>query len=190
MAFLKQKEIDYRIYPKYWDTLTPYHTCLKIWNSLFNYPLMCLKYCGMYGKQSRPWSDTAFCGVWSLSSLFAIFRVITVIRLWLNVCKICGEPKIFKMAYWFLNVVYLYTAGNRKVVFFLIALFNLPVAVGQDKMNYYTDCYCAERPRILRKLLCYLCKKTEENLHTGIPTSCHTRTVNEETSLHIRAVWS
>ena len=44
-------------YPEYWDTLTPYHTCTKIWNSPFYYPLMCLKYCGMYGKQCRPWSD-------------------------------------------------------------------------------------------------------------------------------------
>ena len=34
------------IYIKYWDTLTPYHTCPKIWTSLFDYLLMCLKTAG------------------------------------------------------------------------------------------------------------------------------------------------
>ena len=33
---------DYRIYPKYWDILSTYHTCHKIWNSLFWYLLMSL----------------------------------------------------------------------------------------------------------------------------------------------------
>ena len=32
---------------------------------------MCLKYCCMYGKQCRPWSDAAFCSIWSGSTLFA-----------------------------------------------------------------------------------------------------------------------
>ena len=32
----------YYIYPKYWDTLTPYHTCPKTWISPF---LMCLTHC-------------------------------------------------------------------------------------------------------------------------------------------------
>ena len=49
----------------------PYQTCPKIWNSLFYYQLMYLKYCCMYGKQCRPWSDAAFCGVWSGPTLFA-----------------------------------------------------------------------------------------------------------------------
>ena len=31
------------IYPKYLDTLKPYHTCPKIWTSPFEYLLMCLK---------------------------------------------------------------------------------------------------------------------------------------------------
>ena len=62
-----------RIYPKYWDTLSTYHTCPKIWNSPFYYLLMCQKYCYccVDGKQWRPWSDAAFCGVWSGSTLFA-----------------------------------------------------------------------------------------------------------------------
>ena len=51
------------IYPKYWDTLSTYHTCHEDWNSPFYYLLMCLKCCCMYGKQCRPWSDAAFCGV-------------------------------------------------------------------------------------------------------------------------------
>ena len=25
----------YRIYPKYWDTLSPYYTCPKIWKKTF-----------------------------------------------------------------------------------------------------------------------------------------------------------
>ena len=35
------------IYPKYWNTLSTYHICPKIWNSPFYYFLMCLKYCCM-----------------------------------------------------------------------------------------------------------------------------------------------
>ena len=50
---------------------TPYHTCPKIWNSPFYSLLMCLKYCCMYGKQCRPRSDAASCGIWSGSTLFA-----------------------------------------------------------------------------------------------------------------------
>ena len=38
---------------------------LTIWKNLFCYRLMCLKYCCIYGKQCRPWSDAAFCGIWS-----------------------------------------------------------------------------------------------------------------------------
>ena len=44
---------------------------LKFENSPFYYLLMCLKYCCMYGKQWRPCSDAAFCGIWSGSTLFA-----------------------------------------------------------------------------------------------------------------------
>ena len=64
-------QMTYDIYPKYWDILSIHHTCLKIWNSAFYYLLMCLKYYCMYGKQCRPWSDAAFCGIWSGSTLFA-----------------------------------------------------------------------------------------------------------------------
>ena len=55
----------------YWDTLSTYHTCPKTKNSPFYYPLMYLKYYFMYGKQCRPWSDAAFCGIWSGTTLFA-----------------------------------------------------------------------------------------------------------------------
>ena len=73
---LVKTRINYCIYPKYWDILPTYHTCLKIWNSLFYYLLMCLKhtclkYCCMYGKQCRPWSGPTFCGIWSGFTLFA-----------------------------------------------------------------------------------------------------------------------
>ena len=33
--------------------------------------LICLKYCCMYGKQCRSWSDAVFSGIWSGSTLFA-----------------------------------------------------------------------------------------------------------------------
>ena len=36
------------------DTLSAYHICPKIWNSLFYFILMCLNCCCMYGKQCRP----------------------------------------------------------------------------------------------------------------------------------------
>ena len=61
----------YCIYLKYWNTLSTYHTCPKIWNSPSYYLLMCLKYCCMCGKHCRPWSDATFSGIWPLSILFA-----------------------------------------------------------------------------------------------------------------------
>ena len=63
--------ILYHIYPMYWDTLSIYHICPKIWISQFYYLLMCLKYCCMCSEQCRSWSDSAFCGIWSGSKLFA-----------------------------------------------------------------------------------------------------------------------
>ena len=57
--------------PKDWDTLSVYRMCPKIWNSPFYCLVMCIKYCCMYGKQCRPWSDAAFCSVWSGSTMFA-----------------------------------------------------------------------------------------------------------------------
>ena len=53
------RETGHRILSKYWDILSSYHTCPKIWNSLFYYPLICLKWCWMGGKQCRSWSDAA-----------------------------------------------------------------------------------------------------------------------------------
>ena len=48
-------------------TLSSCHTrsCPKILNGPLYYLLMCLKYCCMYGKQCRPWSDVAFYSIWS-----------------------------------------------------------------------------------------------------------------------------
>ena len=60
----------HRIYPKYSDTFTTSYPS-KIWKSSFYYLSICLNYCWMSGKQRRPWSDAAFCGVWSWSTLFA-----------------------------------------------------------------------------------------------------------------------
>ena len=52
----------YRIYPKYSHSCTIDKIILlpkNVWN------------CWMSGKQCRPWSDAAFCGVWSGCTLFA-----------------------------------------------------------------------------------------------------------------------
>ena len=62
---------DYHIWPKYWDTLSTYCTCPKIWNSQIYHLLMCLKYYCIYGKQYRPWSDAAFCSILSGATLLA-----------------------------------------------------------------------------------------------------------------------
>ena len=61
----------YHIYSKYLDTWTPYHTGPKIWTSPSKKLLICLKNCWLIGKQYRPWSDAAFCSIWSGSTLFA-----------------------------------------------------------------------------------------------------------------------
>ena len=37
---------EYRIYPKYSDTSTPYHICSKIRTSTIHYPMLCLKIAG------------------------------------------------------------------------------------------------------------------------------------------------
>ena len=65
-----KKKIIYHNNPKYWDTLTPYYTCAKILTAPFYYLLMCLKNCWVGSKRSRPWSDAAFCSIWSGSTLF------------------------------------------------------------------------------------------------------------------------
>ena len=46
-GFIPGKLWDYyRIYPKYSDTSTPYHTCSKIWTSTIHYPMLCLNIAG------------------------------------------------------------------------------------------------------------------------------------------------
>ena len=47
-----QQVTNNSIYSKYWDTLSTYYTCPKIWNSQFYYLLMCLKYWCIYVEQS------------------------------------------------------------------------------------------------------------------------------------------
>ena len=70
----------YRIYPKYSNTSTPYHTCSNIWTSTIYYPMLCQN-CLMSGKQCRPWWDAAFCGVSSGSTLFAPASLSEYLRL-------------------------------------------------------------------------------------------------------------
>ena len=69
---------------------TPYLLVILFLNNPFYYFMMCLKYCCMYGKQYRPWSDAAFCSVWSGSTLFAtcpnVLRVFTI-----NYCLMSGK---------------------------------------------------------------------------------------------------
>ena len=62
---------SYHDYPEYFDILTFYQTGLKILITPNDYLLMCPKYCRMNGKQCSPWSDAAFCSIWSGSTLFA-----------------------------------------------------------------------------------------------------------------------
>ena len=69
------KQVNHRILPKYWATLSTFvltilalkfekvHSTVRL--------LMGLKYRCMYGKQCWSWSNAAFCGVWSGSTLFA-----------------------------------------------------------------------------------------------------------------------
>ena len=44
----------YRIYPKYLDTLTPYHICSKIWTRTIYYPILCLKIAGWVANSVDP----------------------------------------------------------------------------------------------------------------------------------------
>ena len=79
--------VVFHIYPKYWDTLSTYHTCPKNWKSPFYYLLIAV----LYGKQCRPWSDAAFCSIWSGSTLFAKAYLSQYLGLlWYCSCKL--EP--------------------------------------------------------------------------------------------------
>ena len=40
------RKLQYRIYPKYSVTSTPYHICSKIGTSTIHYPMLCLKIAG------------------------------------------------------------------------------------------------------------------------------------------------
>ena len=88
-------------FPKYWDILSTYHTCPKIWTSSFYYLLMCLEYCCMYGKQCRLirrrirrhliWVYTVCKGL-----SVPILRVITVCRFFSGCMDKCLLNHIFK----------------------------------------------------------------------------------------------
>ena len=108
----------YCIYPKYWDTLSTYHTAPKILNSPFYYLLMCLKYmyCCMYDKQCRPWSDAAFCSIWSGSSLFT--RACLSQYLGLLYYVMATHLKCHSEALWHTNV-YQLLSGPMEYSFYL-----------------------------------------------------------------------
>ena len=55
--------------PKHLDT--PYNNCPKTEQIYFRVPVDAAKNYWMSGKQSKPWSDATFCGIWSWSALFA-----------------------------------------------------------------------------------------------------------------------
>ena len=66
---------------------TPYLLTILVLNfeihSPFYYLLMCLKYCSMYGKQCRSWSDATNYDVWSGFTLFAnayLFQYFKLLR--------------------------------------------------------------------------------------------------------------
>ena len=46
--------LNYRIYSKYSETATPYHTCSKIWTSTTYYPMLCLKIAGWAANRIDP----------------------------------------------------------------------------------------------------------------------------------------
>ena len=57
----------YSNYPKYLDTSTHYHTCLKIWTSTTYYSVLCLKIAGQVANcvdpDDTPWSATSHLGL-------------------------------------------------------------------------------------------------------------------------------
>ena len=89
-----KNSFEYRIYPKCLDTLSSYHTCPKIWKTLFYCLLMNLNYCCMYGKQCRSWSS-AVCKGLSVQ----ILRVIKVIIFKLCLKRICAAPRLGNVWY-------------------------------------------------------------------------------------------
>ena len=56
---MKKSALPVAMHPKYWDTLSNYHP--KVWTGPFYFLLMYLKYCCIYGKRYRPWSDATYC---------------------------------------------------------------------------------------------------------------------------------
>ena len=85
LQLLTMNKSNYRIYLQYWDTLSTYHICPKIWNSLFYYLLMCLKIL-LYLRQTML-TMIRVCSLWCLIRVYTvckglsdqILRVITVL---------------------------------------------------------------------------------------------------------------
>ena len=60
-----------------------FHTCLKIWTSLFDYLLIC-KNCWMIIKQYRPWSEIRCRVLWCLIWVYAAFSGLFVLTCRVN----------------------------------------------------------------------------------------------------------
>ena len=72
MIHLSSAELAQRVVKvKYSDTLTPYHTCCKIWTSLFYYMLTCLKHAIWMANSVNPEHAICFYSIWSGSTLIA-----------------------------------------------------------------------------------------------------------------------
>ena len=56
---------SYTVYPKYWNTLIPYHTSSKFGIPIYYFAGQDME------KLTRCWSDAVLCTIWSGSTLFA-----------------------------------------------------------------------------------------------------------------------
>ena len=63
---------NYRIYPKYSDTSTPYYICSKIWTSTIHYLMLCLKIAGWVANSVDP--DETPCSAASHLGLYCLLR--------------------------------------------------------------------------------------------------------------------
>ena len=109
-SFIKFVILWYRIkfYPKYWDTLHPYHTCPKICTRPFCYLLMCVKTAGWVANSVDLRSDTTFCGIWSwVYTVCSDLSVPILGLLWYLLFWARPSPSLFKaipLKRWIFNV--------------------------------------------------------------------------------------
>ena len=72
-TYCQNTSYEYRIYPKYSDTSTPYHIlCTKIWTSTIHYPMLCLKIAGWVANSVDP--DETPCSAASHLGLYCLLR--------------------------------------------------------------------------------------------------------------------